>query len=91
MARESPLTVGKSIWEVKANSSSRIGGDFWNSLDLSGEARSQRLSVALAGARTLTLTKPTALGSLPSARAKGRSRAIVAVGRRYQNPVLAGA
>lgn len=52
---ESPLTVGKSIWEVKANSSSRIGGDFWNSLDLSGEARSQRLSVALAGARTLTL------------------------------------
>jgi hypothetical protein len=52
---ESPLTVGKSTWEVKANAEAKIGGDFWNSLDVKGEASSPQLKVTLGGAQTLTL------------------------------------
>jgi len=51
----SPLTVGKSTWEVTAKAAAKIGGDFWNSLDLKGEASSPHLKVTLGAARRLTL------------------------------------
>jgi hypothetical protein len=51
----SPLTVGKSTWEVTAKAAAKIGGEFWNSLDLKGEASSPQLKVTLGGAQTLTL------------------------------------
>jgi len=52
---DSPLTVGKSTWGIKAEAAAKADGDFWKSLALNGEASSPQLKVARGSAETLTL------------------------------------
>ena len=52
---DSPLTVGKSTWGIKAEAGAKADGDFWKSLALNGEASSPQLKVARGSAETLTL------------------------------------
>jgi hypothetical protein len=52
---ESPLTVGKSTWTLKAEAAAKADEDFWQNLVLHGEAGSPRLKVAQGSAETLTL------------------------------------
>ena len=52
---DSPLTVGKSTWEIKAEAAAKADGDFWKSLALNGEASSPQLKVTRGSAETLTL------------------------------------
>ena len=52
---DSPLTVGKSTWAIKAEAAAKADGDFWKSLALNGEASSPQLKVARGSAETLTL------------------------------------
>jgi len=52
---ESPLTVGKSTWEIKAEAATQADGDFWQSLALNGEASSPQLKVTRGSADKLTL------------------------------------
>ena len=52
---DSPLTVGKSTWEIKAEAATQADGDFWKNLALNGEASSPQLKVTRGSAETLTL------------------------------------
>jgi hypothetical protein len=52
---DSPLTVGKSTWTIKAEAAAKADEDFWQKLVLHGEAGSPRLKVARGSAETLTL------------------------------------
>ena len=52
----SPLTVGKSTWQVEAAASAKPDDEFPQSLSLQGEASSPQLELTLAGGTTRTLT-----------------------------------
>lgn len=52
---DSPLTVSKSTWGIKAEAAAKADGDFWKNLTLNGEASSPQLKVARGSAETLTL------------------------------------
>jgi hypothetical protein len=52
---DSPLTVGKSTWGIKAEAAAKADGDFWKNLALNGEASSPQLKVVRGSAETLTL------------------------------------
>lgn len=55
LAGDSPLSVGKASWKLKAEATAKPGDDFWRSLVVDGEASSPQLKVTRGSGQTLTL------------------------------------